>query len=181
MNNLLELIKEDCKTYINTDTVNFKHLFVTYIKIPGFKVTTHMRICEYLSHFPFLKPLYILEKIKYRRLQVKYGIIIGHQLNVGGGFHIEHWGGIVISAPVCIGKNFEIRQNTTIGQSKGKYPVIGNNVKVGTGAVVIGGISIGDNSVIGAGAVVVDSFPENSIIVGVPAKMIGVVSSPDIF
>jgi serine O-acetyltransferase len=48
-------------------------------------------------------------------------------------------------------------------------PTIGNNVDIGTGAKVLGPISIGNNVVIGANAVVIVDVPDNSIAVGVPA------------
>lgn len=49
---------------------------------------------------------------------------------------------------------------------------IGNNVWIGTRVIIMPGVSIGNNSIIGAGAVVTKSFPENSIVAGVPAKLI---------
>jgi maltose O-acetyltransferase len=49
---------------------------------------------------------------------------------------------------------------------------IGNNVWIGTRAILMPGISIGDNSIVGAGAVVTKSFPSNSVLAGVPAKLI---------
>ena len=53
-----------------------------------------------------------------------------------------------------------------------KDVTIGNNVWIGSGAIILGGITIGDNSIIGAGAVVNKDIPEDSIAVGVPAKVI---------
>ena len=51
-------------------------------------------------------------------------------------------------------------------------PVIGNNVTIYTGAIVVGGIHIGDNAVIGAGAVVVKDVPANTTVVGQPMRII---------
>lgn len=50
--------------------------------------------------------------------------------------------------------------------------IIGNNIWIGTRVIIMPGVNIGDNSIIGAGAVVTKSFPENSIIGGIPAKLI---------
>ncbi|MGL4109656.1 serine O-acetyltransferase [Clostridium sp. LP20] len=82
--------------------------------------------------------------------------------------------GIVIHHNAKIGKNCIIGQNTTIGGRKnhGGVPKIGNNVYISAGARVIGGIIIGDNSIIGANAVVIKDVPENSVVAGVPAKVI---------
>ncbi|MBT1161021.1 MULTISPECIES: serine O-acetyltransferase [Bifidobacterium] len=90
----------------------------------------------------------------------------------GGGFTVHHFGGIVIGESSIIGERCNIRQNITIGHSHGKYPIIGNDVFIGAGAIILGGITIGDGCVIGAGAVVTRSFPPNSVIAGVPAKLL---------
>ena len=50
---------------------------------------------------------------------------------------------------------------------------IGGGVFIGAGAIILGGVSIGDNCIIGAGAVVTKSFPSYSVVVGVPARIIG--------
>lgn len=64
------------------------------------------------------------------------------------------------------------------GGAPGKgTPVIGKNVFLGAGCVVIGDISIGDGSVIGANAVVTKSIPPNSVAVGVPARVIKTLTS----
>lgn len=59
-----------------------------------------------------------------------------------------------------------------MGEKNGKKPVIGNNVQLHAGAMVIGGITVGDNAVVGAGAVVVKDVPPNCVAVGNPAKII---------
>lgn len=75
-----------------------------------------------------------------------------------------------------IGKNFTVRQCTTIGNKKdGRndlVPVIGDNVNVGANVVIIGDITIGNNVIIGAGSVVTHDIPDNSIVVGNPAHII---------
>ena len=55
---------------------------------------------------------------------------------------------------------------------KNGAPIIGNNVSIGAGAIIIGGIRIGNNVKIGAGAVVVDDVPDNSVVVGEKARVI---------
>jgi len=51
-------------------------------------------------------------------------------------------------------------------------PVIGNDVYIATGAKILGPITIGNNSVVGANAVVIHNVPENTVVAGLPAKVI---------
>jgi serine O-acetyltransferase len=109
---------------------------------------------------------YILNKI----VEITAGISIHYKASIGERFMISHFGNIIIDAGTKIGDDCSIRQGVTMGNgSLKRSPVLGNNVYIGTIAVLIGGITIGDHSKIGALAMVNKSFPENSIIVGVPA------------
>lgn len=87
-----------------------------------------------------------------------------------------HFGTIVIANCAVIGKNVSIYQGVTIGRkfagSRAGVPTIGNRVVIFAGAKIVGDITIGDNAVIGANAVVVEDVPANSVVVGVPAKVV---------
>jgi len=87
---------------------------------------------------------------------------------IGKGLVIAHGDNTFIN-PQSIGENCYVNQNVTIGVVGDKKPTIGNNVRIATGAIVIGGITIGDNATIAAGAVVVKNVPANCLIVGNPA------------
>lgn len=94
---------------------------------------------------------------------------------IGSGLSLFHPYEIMLNKHVKIGQNVTIRNGVTIGvKFQGGYggAVIGDNVDIGTGAKIIGQISIGNNSIIGANAVVTKSFPSNSVIAGVPAKLL---------
>lgn len=98
--------------------------------------------------------------------------------------------GMVIHEKCSIGKDTCILQNVTIGGNRGKSrlykgdkigaPIIGENVFIGAGASVLGPVIIGDNAQIGAGAVVVNDIPKNAVAVGVPAKVIKVLSDKEV-
>lgn len=72
--------------------------------------------------------------------------------------------GIIISHNAVIGKNARIYHQVTIGAGNNGAPHLGDNVTVGAGAKLLGGISIGNNVLIGAGAVVTVDVPDNSIV-----------------
>ena len=81
--------------------------------------------------------------------------------------------GIIVSHNAVIGRNCTIFHQVTIGEGRGGAPVIGNNVLIGAGARVIGGIRIGDNVRIGAGCVVMQDIPDNTTVIpAVPQLMI---------
>lgn len=94
------------------------------------------------------------------------------QTKIGKNASIVHDGnGVIISPRVIIGDNVTIFHQVTIGNKNKKAPIIGDNVYIGAGAKILGGIRIGDNVSIGANAVVLDDIPANSIAVGIPAKV----------
>ncbi|MGI4020887.1 MAG: serine acetyltransferase [Janthinobacterium lividum] len=101
-------------------------------------------------------------------------IEIPWNITVGKNLVIYHGQCLVISRGVIIGENCILRHCTTIGnkQLKGgtfsSSPVIGNNVDIGSNVCIIGGIHINDNVKIGSGAVVVKNVSGNCIVVGNP-------------
>jgi len=106
-----------------------------------------------------------------------HGTHINTRANIGKGFYIGHYGGIWIGPAVKIGENCNISQEVTIGVGgKGEmrgYPRIGNNVYIGPGAKMFGNITVGDNVAIGANSVLSKSVPENAVLIGNPARIVG--------
>lgn len=95
--------------------------------------------------------------------------------NVPKSTIIPHPIGIIISRHAKIGENCKIWQNVTIGNksfSSEEFPIIGDNVTIYAGAVIIGRIEIGSNTTIGANSVVFHDVPEGSLVVGNPARII---------
>jgi serine O-acetyltransferase len=102
------------------------------------------------------------------------GIHLPRGAKIGGGLRIWHFGGIVLNPDTVIGKNCTLRHGVTIGNRKSEHdvPVIGDNVDIGVGAVIMGAVVVGDNVSIGANAVVLCDVPDNHIAVGVLARVI---------
>ena len=121
------------------------------------------------------KPLSLIYKIFYKTVQVVTGIELPCEVKVGRNFRIDHFGGIIISGFASFGDSCIIRNGVTIGLKnldEKTAPSIGSHVNIGAGAKILGAITIGNNVDIGANAVVLESVPENSIAVGIPARII---------
>ena len=118
-----------------------------------------------------IKPLtFIIDLI----FQVVFSCNIPATVKLGKNPIFPHSGlGVVIDKRTIIGNNAKIYQNVTIGWRNGEGPpIIGNDVLIGAGASVLGKIKIGNNVQIGTNAVVISDVPDNCIAVGVPAKII---------
>lgn len=136
-----------------------------------------LRKCEYLRNTskvnPYFNPLYIINKLRLRRLALRLGFSISENC-FGPGLSIAHYGSIVVNSKARIGTNCRIHSCVNIGAGKTEndVPTIGNNVYIGPGAKIFGKITIGDNTKIGANAVVNKDFPGGGTLVGIPATPI---------
>lgn len=119
----------------------------------------------------------IIPKIIKLIIFLVYNSILPYECEIGKNTSLGYGGiAVVVHKDAVIGKGCIISQCVTIGgkqNSKG-VPKIGNNVHIGAGAKILGNISIGNNVLIGANAVVLKDIPDNSIVAGVPAKIIKV-------
>ncbi|MEO1854864.1 serine O-acetyltransferase [Chromohalobacter sp.] len=149
-----------------------------YIVMGGtFKYNFWMRTCCYArSNFPLKYVVYPLAKVFLYRLTYKFGISVPPGTKIGSGFYIGHFGGIIVNEGSVIGKNCNISQGVTLGQAnRGRNkgcPVLGDNIYIGPGAKIVGAVKIGNNVAIGANCVVTKDIPCDSVVVGVPGKVI---------
>jgi len=106
------------------------------------------------------------------------GIEIHPGARIGRRFFIDHGMGVVIGETTVIGDDVLLYQGVTLGgtgHQKGKrHPTLGNHVVVGSGAKVLGDITLGDWVRVGAGSVVVKNVPDHSTVVGVPGRIVAV-------
>ena len=104
------------------------------------------------------------------------GIEIHPGARIGEGVFIDHGMGVVIGETAEIGKNVTLYHGVTLGGvslKKGKrHPTLEDGVVVGAGAQILGGITLGECSRVGANAVVVESVPRDSVVVGVPGRVV---------
>lgn len=109
-----------------------------------------------------------------RFIEITCGISIPAGCQIGKGFRIHHFGGIIFHPSARIGDNLTCYHQVTIGDigGQGKAATLGNNVMLGAGAKVIGDVIIGDNVIVGANAVVTKDVPDNMVVVGNPARFL---------
>ena len=135
----------------------------------------HALITHRIAHFFYKIRLFFLARYLSQVSRFFTGIEIHPGAQIGKGFFIDHGMGVVIGETAVIGNNVLLYQGVTLGGAgleKGKrHPTVGNNVVIGTGAKVLGNITVGDNSYIGANAVVIKDVPANSTVVGVPGRI----------
>jgi len=116
-------------------------------------------------------------------VQWLFTLEIPWNVKIGKNLAIYHGQALILNKDVIIGENCTLRHCTTIGVKQdldggsGNAPVLGNNVDVGNNVCVIGDILIGDNVKIGSGSVVVKSITANCIVAGNPAVVKRVINS----
>lgn len=110
-----------------------------------------------------------------KRLFTYRGYHISNEAVIGPGFSLYHRGTVYIG-PIKIGKNCTVSHNVVIGRSLKKgiigRPTLGDNVWIGTGAVVVGPIDIGNDVLIAPNAFVNFDIPDHSLVIGNPGKII---------
>lgn len=123
----------------------------------------------------FIRKIFsFIYKLLYKLIQIITSVELPCEVEVGDGLRIEHFGPIIVNGYSKIGKNCILRHGVTIGIKSVdniEAPTIGDNVDIGCGAVILGGIRIGNNVKIGANSVVLNDVPDNAIAVGIPAKV----------
>ncbi|MBK6846050.1 MAG: serine acetyltransferase [Proteobacteria bacterium] len=100
---------------------------------------------------------------------------VPHSAQIGPESKLAYFGiGVVVHRRAKIGRRVVIGQNVTIGRQldPDTIPEIGDNVYISAGARILGAIKVGSNVIIGANAVVIHDVPDNSIVAGVPARVI---------
>lgn len=142
------------------------------LSYPGFHALLAHRLIRplYLAGIPIL-PRFLANIVRFLT-----GVEIHPGARVGKGVFIDHGSGVVIGETAEIGDGCTIYQGATLGGtslSHGKrHPTLGRNVTIGVNASVLGAIVLGDNVKVGGGSVVVKDVPANATVVGVPARIV---------
>lgn len=166
---MFEGIKEDINTVFSNDPAA-KSTVEVILCYPGL----HAIWLHRLAHWFWKKNHYLTGRFISHLNRFLTGIEIHPGATIGKRFFIDHGMGIVIGETTIIGDDVLLYKGVVLGgtslEKEKRHPTIGNNVVVGTGAIVLGDIEIGDNCKVGAGSVVTKSAPPGSTIVGIPGK-----------
>ena len=135
----------------------------------------HALVAYRLGHFFYKLKFFFLARFISQIARWATGIEIHPGAQIGKSLFIDHGMGVVIGETAIIGDDVLLYQGVTLGgtgvEHGKRHPTICNNVVIGSGAKILGNITIGDNSYIGANAVVIKDVPINSTVVGVPGRI----------
>jgi serine O-acetyltransferase len=163
-------IIEDIKAIYRNDPAVRNIEFLLY---PGL----HAIIMHRFTHFLWRLKIPFIPRLLSQISRFWTGIEIHPGAEIGKGFFIDHGMGVVVGETTEIGDNCVLFHNVTLGgtgKHKGKrHPTIGNNVMVGTGAILLGPIKVGDNVRIGANTfILMQDVPDNTTVAGTPGRIV---------
>ena len=165
-------LREDVKTVFARDPAARSKLEVL-LCYPGLHALWVHRLAHYLWKHRFR----LLARYVSHIGRFLTGIEIHPNAAIGKRFFIDHGAGVVIGETAEIGDDVLIYQGVVLGgttlEKKKRHPTLGNNVVVGSAAILLGPITVGDGARIGANSVVVRSVPPGAIVVGVPGRVVG--------
>lgn len=136
------------------------------------------------SHYLYKRKIILVPDLISLIIRLIYSADIHYQATIGRKIVFSHAGlGTIIHPRAVLGDRVTIGAQVVIGCNLKSFavPRIGNNVFIGPGAKILGELTIGNNVLIGAGAVVLQSVPDNSVVAGVPAKIVRTLSQEEIY
>jgi len=164
-------IREQLDTIFREDPAA-KSVFEIVLCYPGFHAVLVHRLAHSLFRSGFTTTARWISQVS-RWLT---GIEIHPGAQIGRRFFIDHGMGVVIGETAIVGDDCLLYQGVTLGgtgKERGKrHPTLGNRVIIGSGAKVLGNITIGDDVRVGAGSVVLKPVPDHSTVVGIPGRVV---------
>ncbi|GEM86792.1 serine O-acetyltransferase [Meiothermus granaticius] len=169
--NFLELMREDIQAVLDKDPAAHSALEVV-LTSPGL----HALWMHRLEHRLWKAGFRLLARVIAHWTRMFTGVEIHPGATIGRRVVIDHGMGVVIGETAEVGNDVLIFHGVALGGTgfgRGKrHPTVGNNVLIGTGAKILGPITIGDGARIGANSVVLENIPPDSTAVGAPARVI---------
>lgn len=171
MPHLLSLIREDVATVMEHDPAAKSRLEV-FLCYSGLHAVWFYRI----NHWLWNRHFFLLGRLLSQLARFLTGVEIHPGAQIGRRLFIDHASGVVIGETAIVCDDVTLYQGVTLGgtgKEQGKrHPTIEDGVVAGSGAKILGNITVGKNCRIGAGSVVLRSVPEDSTVVGVPGHII---------
>jgi serine O-acetyltransferase len=167
---MFSYLKENIRTIFEKDPAA-RSIIEALICYPGFHALTIHRIAHKLWGIK----LFFIARLLSHINRFLTGIEIHPGAKIGRRVFIDHGMGIVIGETAEIGDDVLMYKGVLLGGTSlervKRHPTIGNNVILGSNAIVLGAITIGDNARVGAASVVTQDVPANAKAVGVPARI----------
>jgi serine O-acetyltransferase len=168
---MLNTLREDIQAIFHRDPAA-RSVWEVVACYPGLHALWFYRV----GHWFWTHRLNFLGRLTSQIGRAFTGIEIHPGAKIGRGFFIDHGMGVVIGETAEVGENVTLYHGVTLGGTSWKkekrHPTLGNNVVVGAGAKILGPIMVGDNTRVGANSVVVKDVPADSVVVGVPGRVL---------
>jgi serine O-acetyltransferase len=174
---MFKVIREDIQVSRERDPAarSTLEIILTY---PGFHALLFYRTANWL----WRKRFYLLARLLSYIGRILTGIEIHPGARIGNGFFIDHGTGVVIGETAEIGENVTLYHDVTLGgiapsvdsdaqRNQKRHPTLLDGVIVGSGAQVLGPITVGNDARVGANSVVLRDVPPGATVVGIPAKI----------
>lgn len=167
----LTRIKEDIQTIFDNDPAA-KTMLEVILCYPGL----HALLMHRAAHKLYKMDVPLIPRLISNISRVITGVDIHPGAQIGKQFFIDHGMGVVIGETTIIGDNVLIYQGVTLGgtgkETGKRHPTLKNDIVVGSGAKILGNIIIGNNVRVGAGSVVIEDVPDDSTVVGIPGRVV---------
>lgn len=167
----LDVLREDIETVFARDPAARRKLEVLLV-YPGL----HALWLHRVSHYLWKRGLRLLARVVSHGARLLTAIEIHPGAVIGRRFFIDHGAGVVIGETAEIGDDVLMYQGVVLGgttlEKRKRHPTIGDNVVIGSAAILLGPITVGDGARIGANSVVVRSVPPGAVVVGVPGRVV---------
>ncbi|OBA68736.1 serine acetyltransferase [Mycobacterium sp. 1554424.7] len=171
--------REDLRTYLAADLkahgLDRWKLRYQLLERPAY-FQRMLRKSEYwtnTAHTPLGHAIAFWLRLRTKLLGERLGLYVPRNV-CGPGLRLAHPGGLWIHHNARIGANCNIHHGVSIGENRGKVPVIGDDVWIYPMAMVLGDVHVGDRASIMAGAVVTKPVPNDAVVAGAPARIITV-------
>jgi serine O-acetyltransferase len=171
MFNWIRLMREDIRAAMDRDPAA-RSVWEVFFLYPGLHALWWHRI----AHFLYRHKCYFISRAISQMNRFFTQIEIHPGATIGRRFFIDHGAGVVIGETSEIGDDVLMYQGVVLGgttlEKKKRHPTIGNNVVIGSRAIILGAITIGDGARVGSGSVVIKSVPPGCTVVGVPGRIV---------